>query len=93
MIPIATSTRRFWPPERVPIAGLALLGQADQLDRLLDRARRVVEGGEERDRLAHGQQRVELALLQDQADAVAPLARRLAGSTPSTATSPPLRSR
>jgi hypothetical protein len=60
-------------------AGVALGAEAGQLDRLLDRSRRRVEGGEEGDRLAHRQQRVELALLQDEADALAPGAGRLRG--------------
>ena len=58
-------------------AGVAFVAEADQLDRLVDRPRRLVEAGEEGDRLVHGPERVELALLQDQADAVAPGAGRL----------------
>src|SRR6185312_3178720 len=60
-------------------ASVALVAEADQLDRLRDRARCRVEAGEEGDRLAHGPERVELALLEDEADAVAPGAGRGGG--------------
>jgi len=49
-----------------------LVAEADQVDRLLDRPWSLVEAGEEVDRLADGPERVELALLEDEADAVAP---------------------
>ena len=52
--------------------GVGLAGEADLLDRLLDRPRRVVVAGVEGERLAHGQVGIEAATLQDDADPLAP---------------------
>src|SRR4029077_19656391 len=51
---------------------LAFFGQPDHLDRLVNRPRCRVEAREEGYRLPHREQRVELALLQDEADPIAP---------------------
>ena len=50
----------------------ALPLEPDQLDHLVDRPRRAVVAGVERERLAHGQVGVEPAALQDDADPLAP---------------------
>ena len=80
--------RRRWPPESVPTRASRFVGQPDELDRLVHRAGRGVEAGEQRDQLAHRESWIELALLQNQADPRPPLARRPPGSVPSTETSP-----
>ena len=55
-------------------AGVLLLLQADELDHLVDVARRVVVAGEDAQALAHGQRGVERRRLQDDAEPVAPCA-------------------
>src|SRR5207244_622004 len=63
------------------VAGVRLALEADQLDRLADRARPRVEAREQRHRLANGQGGIELALLQHEADPLPPAAGGLAGVT------------
>src|SRR6185295_12558173 len=53
-------------------AGVGLALQADQLDHLVDRPRSAVVAGVEPERLAHGQVRVQPAVLQDDPDPLAP---------------------
>ena len=60
-------------------AGVSLVTEAGELDRLVDRPRRRVEAGEQRHGLAHRQVGVELALLQHQADPLPPAPGRPAG--------------
>ena len=52
-------------------ARLGLLGEADELDRLVDGARPAVVAGVELERLAHRQLGLQVAALQDDADALA----------------------
>ena len=87
----ATSRRRRWPPESAVARSSACSCQPDERERLVDRARRAVVAGVEREALAHGQARLGRGFLQHDADPLAPADGRLpAGSAPSTSTLPPL---
>ena len=61
---------------QAPGALIGLLGESDELDRLVDRSRGPVVAGVHLERLAHGQQRLHPAFLEDEADPPAPIASR-----------------
>ena len=76
-MPRATSSRRRWPPDRWRTRVFALLRQADRGDDLVGVARRGVVGREVLDDLLRRSELDGPGVLQDDADAAAPLLRGL----------------
>ena len=69
MSPSPRSSRRCWPPDSVRTRLAAFSREPDDVDDLVDRARRGVEAGVHLEHLARGEIRVEAARLQHDADA------------------------
>ncbi len=95
---VADQGEREVQPPRLPAGErprerLALLGEPDDLDDLVDVARVRVQAGPVGDRLVDLHVPVHPARLQDDPDALAQARDRSPGSCPSTETMPPLRRR
>jgi hypothetical protein len=84
-----TSTQRI---ASSPVCATAST-RLDELDQLIDRAAARVVAPVHLDQLGDGQVVLHSGLLQDYPDALAQLAPAVAGSMPSTLTSPPVRVR